>query len=605
MDKSGQKQSQPHLVAKDSGAVHAIPEGITRVGRAPGNDVVLPDTSISRFQCYLVRKGSVVRVFDADDSRNKTRLGRRTAHGQTLKNGHVLKLGRSRLKFTTRGNVEEKAALPDVDQTSNGGRRPGAESGEKPRPAAIAAVTDAPPDSPEPATDQDEAPETPVAASSTPAVSPETLKRYRSGKSRGAPDLMTLILLVVILLVCTVGVGVFIGLQFSKSGAETESGSVATTGGNGDDIYEAVRNLNSRVEDLRSQLDTERVRVQMVPMRIQNELDIFEQTHDGVQTSRLERIHKKIARIENFIQLPEDESEKKAAEAHAERRLTDMEKAIAALEDEEDAEPAASDFKRGLAEKKSAVAAVSRETLVPSDARRSEIGEREINTLVNHLADVIDNYASPEATPDTLNPELERLVLGIGRSAARGVVKVESHARTQLGIVDKNIKHLKKRIAKLLNEARRKAKTPKKSNSYEKEDYAYGKNNPLLERAQRFLELSEKKLEILEVQRARLEALHDAILQSLIHLGDRSATLYLTQRFNDVDDLTFRLMILRVLAAHRTVHSIPKLLPKLRHADETLRDAVRRTLSRIVGSDLGAQPGVWMEWYHANSESNS
>ena len=66
MDKSGQKQAQPHLVAKDSGAVHAIPEGITRVGRAPGNDVVLPDTSISRFQCYLVRKGSVVRVFDAD-----------------------------------------------------------------------------------------------------------------------------------------------------------------------------------------------------------------------------------------------------------------------------------------------------------------------------------------------------------------------------------------------------------------------------------------------------------------------------------------------------------------------------------------------------------
>jgi Mg-chelatase subunit ChlD len=78
--------------------VFEIPEGETRVGRLPANDLCLADSSISRNHCRFVRRGAEVRIFDTR-SRNRTRVGKQAAHGKLLLDGDVIRLGRLKARF--------------------------------------------------------------------------------------------------------------------------------------------------------------------------------------------------------------------------------------------------------------------------------------------------------------------------------------------------------------------------------------------------------------------------------------------------------------------------------------------------------------------------
>src|SRR4051812_32997272 len=86
----------------------SLAEGTTRIGRASSNTIVLRDSAVSRFHCYLVREGAEVKVFDGG-SRNPARVDGAVAAGQPLLPGQVLLVGRCRLVLEAPG---EPAPLP-------------------------------------------------------------------------------------------------------------------------------------------------------------------------------------------------------------------------------------------------------------------------------------------------------------------------------------------------------------------------------------------------------------------------------------------------------------------------------------------------------------
>jgi hypothetical protein len=91
----GQSAGEPRLVRVDTPGreEHVIPEGTTRIGRSRGSDICLRDSAVSRFHCYLLREGDVVRVFDGE-SKNPARVDGKPADGQVLRSGHTLRVGK-------------------------------------------------------------------------------------------------------------------------------------------------------------------------------------------------------------------------------------------------------------------------------------------------------------------------------------------------------------------------------------------------------------------------------------------------------------------------------------------------------------------------------
>jgi hypothetical protein len=596
----GTPQSAPQLIVKNDGTVHAIPEGITRIGRAPGNNIILDDSSVSRFQCYLVRQGTIVKIFDADESRNKTRLGKRQAHGQTLRHGHLLKVGRIKLIFRDPENVEAPTAVPaaPTPPTADPARQQASslEQHESPgvphEPASV--VTPA----------HEESGVEPKQPGREAVASAGSSSRSRR---RATSQIATLAPILILLLLCTVCGGVFLGIYVfgSGNGSATNTSTLGLTGTQPNELElltEKIRALSGIVATLQSEIESEKARLQLMPLRIQNDiqrgLESFELRNDSLQVQRLDRIRRDLARIKEVVPLPEEDEndyalralpQPSSADASGE---SDLEKAIAELENEPDESSTTTVRARTRVD----TAEKSEKRLVPSTKKRVELTPRKINDLVNHLADTVDNFASPEATPKTLNPELESLTLALGEPAARGILKLESHARAQVERVDHNIAYLDKKITKLLRIAKRKTGDKKEGSSSK----GYGRGSSPYELAQRDLELSAKKLEILKEQRIRLGSLYNTVLDAMIHFGDPGATKYLADRFATDDHLPLRMTILDVLAKHRAVHTIPVLVRKIRHRDEALRARVHQTLSAIVGEDLGDKSAPWLAWHKEN-----
>src|SRR2546423_11416019 len=76
----------------------------TAVGRAPTNDVVLPDISVSRRHASVRREASGYVVVD-QDSGNGTRLNGRTIQAARLRNGDEIALGDAIVQFVDAGRT--------------------------------------------------------------------------------------------------------------------------------------------------------------------------------------------------------------------------------------------------------------------------------------------------------------------------------------------------------------------------------------------------------------------------------------------------------------------------------------------------------------------
>lgn len=90
----------PRLIRIDTAQrqIHEILPGTTRIGRSRDFEISLEETSVSRFHCYLLRQGNVVRLFEGE-SKNKARIDGIAADGQTLEQGQVLEIGTCRFVY--------------------------------------------------------------------------------------------------------------------------------------------------------------------------------------------------------------------------------------------------------------------------------------------------------------------------------------------------------------------------------------------------------------------------------------------------------------------------------------------------------------------------
>src|SRR5690348_3661938 len=87
-----------------------------RVGKADDNDLVLPDDTVSRHHCELVREGDAVRVRDLG-STNGTRVDGTRVTDALLSPGAVLKVGE--VEIGLRPGAQKTEVLPS-DETSFG-----------------------------------------------------------------------------------------------------------------------------------------------------------------------------------------------------------------------------------------------------------------------------------------------------------------------------------------------------------------------------------------------------------------------------------------------------------------------------------------------------
>ncbi len=97
-----------------------LPEGVTQVGRADENDIVLSGDLVSRKHCRVHVKGESV-VFEDLGSRNGTKLNQAPVVGSVdLKPGDVVGIGENSLALRKLANAE--AQQTDMVDTGAGGK---------------------------------------------------------------------------------------------------------------------------------------------------------------------------------------------------------------------------------------------------------------------------------------------------------------------------------------------------------------------------------------------------------------------------------------------------------------------------------------------------
>lgn len=96
--------STPYLRVEDTGEVFELTDDVTTVGRGPGVDVSLDDSTVSRLHAELIRRGPHVYVADLGLSSNGTRVNGRPVGRRTLRDGDVVSFGTARARV---GGIED------------------------------------------------------------------------------------------------------------------------------------------------------------------------------------------------------------------------------------------------------------------------------------------------------------------------------------------------------------------------------------------------------------------------------------------------------------------------------------------------------------------
>ncbi len=515
------------MLLDDSEEVFELPEGRTRIGRAPGNEMRLEDKTVSRFHCHVVRSGREVRVEDTE-SHNSTRVNGRHAAETPLHDGDVLRVGRLKLRYCDSRN-----------DSSNG-------------------------------------PEEVVAR--------PAMKRARYAASKSGPALFPLLFF----LIAVLGLSwLFIASSFTaRKKPSPESSVLASRDDRGlnSALLDTQRQLqmqNMRLDDVRSRFDQAQASARAIEKDYQLKLEALRREYeDGEAVSKDKAIFRQMISLESTIRELQEQRE-------ADRQL----------------------FKSQLEEATQDMAAGGSGTIAGMNRSRmtsrtgvsklqptSALSKKEVASVVEKLQRAVENYASVDATPDTLEPELSALSVA-GGEAAGGLLSVLGHARDLLKGIDDNIAFLKRRTDKLLADAGAAGGSTSEGSAKKKQEGSNYKAGPELEQLQRALELSDRKITIKKAQRERLVALVDAVKATFGRVTDPRAVRHFLTVFARDRDVGTRLAILSSLRAAASPEVIPVLLKRFTAQDETVRQAVRETLIVLSGKDLGGNKRDWEQWW--------
>ncbi|MCM3926094.1 FHA domain-containing protein [Frankia sp. AiPs1] len=92
----------PSLRIEITGEIFSLRTEITTVGRGPGVDVPLADSSVSRLHAEIVRRGPYLYVWDQGLSRNGTRVNGKPVGRRILRDGDVIRFGAAGARFQDR-----------------------------------------------------------------------------------------------------------------------------------------------------------------------------------------------------------------------------------------------------------------------------------------------------------------------------------------------------------------------------------------------------------------------------------------------------------------------------------------------------------------------
>ena len=72
---------------------YSVPDEVKlKIGRDPGNDIVISESTVSRYHASIARRGGVMVIFDKD-SKNGTFVNGEKIHSAELKNGDTIRIG--------------------------------------------------------------------------------------------------------------------------------------------------------------------------------------------------------------------------------------------------------------------------------------------------------------------------------------------------------------------------------------------------------------------------------------------------------------------------------------------------------------------------------
>lgn len=109
-----------YILILGTGDKVALNESQIGIGRSPDNEIVLADDSVSIYHAHILTEplksdpGKEVHIIEDLGSTNKTLVNNKVVERYVLRNGDVIRVGNSRLKFSSEKYVPPP---PDLKKT--------------------------------------------------------------------------------------------------------------------------------------------------------------------------------------------------------------------------------------------------------------------------------------------------------------------------------------------------------------------------------------------------------------------------------------------------------------------------------------------------------
>ena len=241
----------------------------------------------------------------------------------------------------------------------------------------------------------------------------------------------------------------------------------------------------------------------------------------------------------------------------------------------------------------------SRQTAVARIPQKVELSKKDYAALIERLKETVGNYGLPVASPADLDPDLTELLRATGKDGARGLVEVYAYSSELRSKMEKTSSFLKRRIKALTDNAYKINKDKYKSGG----GYYGGRHNQYLERLQRLLELSEKKIEIKKDQKRRLDAFQEALGDGFGRLTSVESTKHLTTVYSKSRDPNMQSKMVGAFSKANALQAVPALIKSLSSPDQELKGLVKSALASITGVNLGDNKKIWEAWWKENGDS--